>query len=141
MKLNHDSTSTRYHDNLSTHLLHRYTGSQVETVLMTTIMSFDHVTTMMSLCQISSFHCSFYAGAFVLSYDGYNFSPQILVALKLSDMVSVGRGNKARIFKKRIRMTFFVIFVIVNVPSLIGCWIAANTYCCPVCTGFAYISI
>jgi hypothetical protein len=89
---------------------------------------------------IISFFCSvFHARAFVLRHDPYNFFSQILVALRLSDMVSVGRGDKARLFQKRIRMTFLVIFVIVNVPSLIGCWIAASTYCCPVCSRFACI--
>jgi hypothetical protein len=71
-----------------------------------------------------------------LCFDAHYFSPQILVALRLSDMVSVGRGDKARIFKKRIRVIFLVIFVIVNIPSLIGCWIAANTYFRPLFESF-----
>jgi hypothetical protein len=48
------------------------------------------------------------------------------VALRLSDVVSVGRGDKARRFKKKIRLVFLVLFLVVNVPSLLGCWIAAH---------------
>jgi len=56
---------------------------------------------------------------------------QLLVALRLLDLVNIGRGIKARLFKRRVRIVTLVVFLIVNVPSLIGCWIAAHLYRCP----------
>ena len=51
---------------------------------------------------------------------------QLLVALRLLDVVSAGRGLEARRAKLKIRRASLLLFVAVNIPSLVGCWIAAN---------------
>ena len=48
---------------------------------------------------------------------------QLLVALRLLDLVNIGRGAKARLFKRRVRIATLVVFVLVNIPSFAGCWI------------------
>ena len=51
---------------------------------------------------------------------------QLLVALRLLDVVSAGRGLEARRAKLKIRRASLLLFVAVNIPSLVGCWMAAN---------------
>ena len=50
---------------------------------------------------------------------------QLLVALRLLDVVSAGRGLEARRAKLKIRRASLLLFVAVNIPSLVGCWMAA----------------
>jgi hypothetical protein len=66
----------------------------------------------------------------ILLQPRYNFplifTLQLLVALRLLDIVSAGRGLEARRAKLKIRLVSLLLFVAVNVPSLVGCWMAAN---------------
>ncbi len=50
---------------------------------------------------------------------------QLLVALRLTDMVNIGRGARARLIQRRLRIATVVACVLFNAPSFVGCWIAA----------------
>jgi hypothetical protein len=55
-------------------------------------------------------------------------SSQLLVALRLLDMVNIGRGPRARQMKRRLRIVTLVACALLNAPSFAGCWIAAAVY-------------
>lgn len=55
-------------------------------------------------------------------------SSQLLVALRLLDMVNIGRGLRARVMKRRLRIVTLVACALLNAPSFVGCWIAAAVY-------------
>jgi len=61
---------------------------------------------------------------------------QLLVALRLMDLVNIGRGAKARAFKRRLRIATLVVLIVVNIPSFVGCWISSVVYVLTSLTSF-----
>jgi hypothetical protein len=47
------------------------------------------------------------------------------------DLVNIGRGAKARAFKRRLRIATLAVLIVVNIPSFVGCWISSVVYVPP----------
>jgi hypothetical protein len=50
---------------------------------------------------------------------------QLLIALRLIDLVTIRRGARARASKRRLRIATLLAVIILNIPSFVGCWISA----------------